>query len=93
MLIAALSANAGERIEAFGLNWTVPVAADWKVGKEDGAEVLRMLVERPQRQPRRPIQFALAETPPFHQVTVEADVKRLGGSLIVVYAYRDRRWL
>ena len=82
--------QAADTIEVFGHKWSVPIAADWAVEKQEGVEVLRMLVARPQTQPRRPSQFALAsDTPDFEQVTVEAEVKRLAGSLIFVYAYKD----
>ncbi|MGH9632283.1 MAG: hypothetical protein ACRD7E_28600 [Bryobacteraceae bacterium] len=87
--LAAPLAFAAETIEAFGLKWSVPIAADWKVEKDGGEEVLRMMVARPQEKPRRPSQFALAETPDYQRVTVEADVKRLGKSLIIVFAYGD----
>ena len=83
------AASAADSVEAFGIKWSVPIASDWKMEKEGETPVLRMLVARPQREPRRPTQFALADTPAFHRVTVEADVKRLAGSLIIVYAYRD----
>ena len=83
-------------IEAFGYRWQVPNFPDWKVERVDGEEVLKLLVARPSTQPRRPIQFALAETPPFVRVTVEAEVKkepfearRRRTSLIIVYAYQD----
>jgi hypothetical protein len=89
LLSLAAGAFAADSIEAFGYTWTVPFAADWKIEKEEGQPVLRMLVARPQREPRRPTQFALAQTPDFQRVTVETEVKRLGGSLIFVYAYRD----
>ena len=39
--------------------------------------------------PRRPFQFAIADTEPFSKVTVEADVKPLKRSVIIVYAYQD----
>lgn len=75
-----------DTIEAFGYKWTVPVASDWKTGKD----VLQLLVKRPQEQPRRPKQFAVAETAPFTKVRVECDVRRTNGkSLILVYAYKD----
>lgn len=92
LLTAALTTAvliAAESIEVFGHKWSVPFAADWKVERDGTAPVLRMLVERPQREPRRPIQFALADTPDWKKVRIEADVKRLGSSLILVYAYRD----
>ena len=80
-LLAPLSA---ETIDAFGLKWDVPISKDWSF--ENG--VLRMLVARPSEKPRRPTQFALAQTKPFSKVTIEADVMRDKSSLILVYASR-----
>ena len=90
LVSAALLLQADDTFEAFGHKWSVPIGADWKVEKEDGKDVVHMLVARPQTQPRRPHQFALAaDTPDFQKVTIEAEAKRLGGSLILVYAYKD----
>jgi hypothetical protein len=89
LLPLAAAAFASDNIEVFGHTWTVPISSDWQIEKESSGPVLRMLVARPQTQPRRPSQFALAQTPDFERVSVEAEVKRLGGSLIIVYAYRD----
>jgi hypothetical protein len=89
ILLFAITASAADTIEAFGQKWTVRVGSDWKVEQEDGKPVLRMLVPQTLQQPRRPILLALADTPPWQQVSLECDVKRLGGSLILVYAYRD----
>src|SRR5260370_40892088 len=62
----------------------------------DGLPTLRLLVPRPSTQPRRPTQFALADTPDYLTVTVEAEVKKepkalrnRKNSLIFIYAYRD----
>lgn len=91
-LLAVLAPMAlpADNIEAFGHKWTVPVGAEWKIEKESGGEVLKLLAARPQETPRRPIQFALAETPAYQRVTIEADVKRVDGkSLIIVYAFHD----
>lgn len=90
---ACLLAAAGpaETIEAFGYKWSVPKASDWAVEGSGKEQTLRMLVATPQQpspQPRRPLQYALAETPPLADVTLEAEVKRDGGSLILVYAWR-----
>lgn len=80
-----------ESIDFGGHKWTVPYAKDWSI--ESGE--LRLLVSRPGLQPRRPTQFALAETAPFSRVSVEAELishPRLpttSPSLIIVYAYRD----
>jgi len=100
LLIACLAAagicHAADTIEAFGLRWQVPIAADWKVEKIDGAPVLQLLVPRPSTAPRRPTQFALAETPDFIKVTVEAEMKKEPAalrdrhtSLMIAYAWRD----
>jgi hypothetical protein len=90
VFLFALSAAAADTIDAFGHKWTVPAANDWKVEQEGGKPVLRLHVVAPRNpQPRRPVQFALAETAPWQKVTLECDVRRDGGSLILVYAYRD----
>jgi hypothetical protein len=76
-----------ETIRAYGLSWQVISAADWKI---DG-ETLSLATARPQQaNPRRPIQFALAETEPIDRFTIEVDVRRSApkGSLIIVYAWR-----
>lgn len=94
LLLVAFPAQlfAGESIEAFGLKWTVPVAADWKL--EEG--VLNLIVPRPSEKPRRPLQYALAQTPDYVKVTLEAEVRKEPAgqrnrrtSLILVYAWRD----
>ena len=90
VLLFALSAVAADTIDVFGHKWAVPAAADWKVEQEGGKQVLRLSGVGPRDpKPRRPVQFALAETEPFQKATIECDVKRDGGSLILVYAYRD----
>jgi hypothetical protein len=89
LAVVLCSPGFADGIEAFGYKWTVPVSGDWKVAQYGGGDILTMLVERPQEKPRRPKQFALAETRPFTKVTIEADVKRVGKSLILVYAWQD----
>lgn len=74
----------------FGYHWTVPNGSDWKTDQEQGAPVLHLITPRgPLPGPRRPIQFAIAETPAFRAVTLTADVQPLGRSLLIVFAYRD----
>lgn len=74
----------------FGQHWTVPEASDWKIADENGTQVLRLTTPRgPLPGPRRPIQFALADTPDLQKVTVEGDMRPLGHSLMIVFAYRD----
>ena len=90
LLAAATVLGAADTLEVFGRKWDVPVAADWKVEEDAGAQALRLAQNRgPLPGPRRPIQFALAETAPFRQVTVEADVMPLAKSLMIVFAYQD----
>jgi hypothetical protein len=88
--IAAAFACAADTLKVFDHQWTVPVAADWKVDQAEGVPLLRLVQNRgPLPGPRRPIQFALADTPDFNRVTVEAEVKPLGRSLLIVFAYKD----
>jgi hypothetical protein len=99
LLILALGGGAlaaQDTIQAFGLKWAVPIAADWKVDSAGGVETLRLLVPRPATQPRRPTQFAVAQTPDFIRVTLEAEVKKeplaernRRTSLMIAYAWRD----
>ena len=81
--------TAGLRV--FGYDWSVPDPADWQVADERGKPVLVLKTgkEPPATGPRRPGQFALARTAPFTRVKIEADVKPLAKSLMIVFAYRD----
>ncbi len=96
LLALAIPLAAQSAIEAFGLQWLVPVAADWKLEPLDGVPTLQLLVARPSTQPRRPTQYALAQTAAYQQLTLELDVKQeplqarnRRTSLILVYAWRD----
>jgi len=90
MVAGPAMAGAADTVKIFGHEWSVPVAADWTVDQEDGAAVLRLTEHRgPLPGPRRPIQFALADVEYSGRVMVEGDVKPLGGSLLIVFAYRD----
>ncbi len=96
LTLCAAGAWSADTIEVFGLRWKVPIAADWKVTTQDGVPMLELLVPRPSTQPRRPTQFALADTPDYLRVTLEAEVKKepeaarqRRTSLIIVYAWRD----
>ena len=62
-----------------------------------GVETLRLLVPRPATEPRRPTQFAVAQTPDYIRVTVEAEMKKEPAaarnrrtSLMIAYAWRDK---
>jgi hypothetical protein len=84
--VAAVVA-AADTINVFDYRWSVGRASDWSV--EGG--ILRLVVpgEPPPGLPRRPQRIALAETPAFRRVTVEAEVRRAKRSLIIVYAWQD----
>jgi hypothetical protein len=87
LMLAASVLSAADTVDAFHHRWTVQKASDWSVV----AGELRLLVsaEPPPGVPRRPQKFAIAQTEPFRRVTVEAEIKRNGRSLIVVYAWQD----
>jgi hypothetical protein len=90
IFLLAIGALAVDKLDVFGHQWSVPNAGDWSVMKENGSPILHMLVGRePLPGARRPFNFALAETPAFREVTIEADAKPLKRSLIFVYAYQD----
>jgi hypothetical protein len=85
LLLAAVSA-----LSLFGYHWTVPDGSDWEIDQEQNVSVLHIIRPRgPLAGPRRPIQFAIAQTPEFRTVTVTADARPLGRSLLIVFAYRD----
>ncbi len=90
LLLTVSVLAAADTLAVFGYTWTVPNPADWKIDQEGGATVLHLVTPRgPLPGPRRPIQFALADAPDFKMTSVEADVRPLKRSLIIVYAYRD----
>jgi len=90
LLLAIGSLGAVGTLSVFDRQWTVPVETDWQVDREDGAEVLHLVNARDALPgPRRPIQFALTEIPDYDKLIVEADVKPLGKSLMIVFAYHD----
>ena len=89
-LIAAGLLSAAGTLTIFGHRWSVPAVSDWKIEQENGTQILRLATPRgPLPGPRRPIEFALAETPDLQKATVEGDMRPLGRSLMIVFAYRD----
>jgi hypothetical protein len=91
LLLAASLLWASDTVQIFNHKWSVPTGSDWEVQTDSGAPILHMKIGREPLAsgPRRPFQFALADTPAFSKVTVEADVRPLKRSVIIVYAYRD----
>lgn len=85
LLFAAVTA-----LTLFGYHWIVPDASDWKIDEDQNVPVLHLVTAKgPLPGPRRPVQFAIAQTPEFRAVTLTADVRPLGRSLLIVFAYRD----
>src|SRR6185437_5510830 len=74
LVVGAWSLLASGSLAIFGHRWTVPDAAAWKMTTEGGAPVL---------------QLARADMPAFRKVAVEMDVRPLGKSIMIVFAYRD----
>jgi hypothetical protein len=90
IFVFASVVTAFDTVRVFGYSWTVPHASDWSVESINGAAVLRLLHARgPLPGPRRPIQFALADTPELKNATLDFDARPLQKSLIIVFAYRD----
>lgn len=83
--LSSLVAFAGDSIAAFGAKWTVPHEGEWTF--RDG--VLSLLVARPSESPRWPVQYALLEGKPLDSFTLECEVRRESGSLILVYNWQD----
>jgi len=89
-LLLTSGLSAADTFEVFHYHWSVPKAADWKVVQQDGSQILRLVTGRePPPGPRRPMQFALADTREFRQVRVELGLRPLKRSLLIVFAYRD----
>lgn len=88
-ILTAFASGASE-IEGLGYKWDVPDAKEWRVSSRDGASVMEVLAKRPPVEPpRRPVQFALAQTVDFRRVEIDVEVKRNEKSLIIVYAWKD----
>jgi hypothetical protein len=92
-LASASSLRAADTLEAFGMKWSVPLLHDWRLTREDNVEVLELLTPRRlEEKPRRPYQFALAQTEPLAKFTFECEVRRearKSKSLLFVYAWED----
>lgn len=76
-----------DKVEAFGYRWGVVAAPEWSFA----GGVLRLLKDRqpiPGR-PRKPQNYALAETEPYKKVTIELDMQPGGKSLVIIYAWQD----
>ncbi len=90
ILLAACSVcllMGAESLNVFGQKWIVQNPSDWVVG--DNLLQLKVSAEPPAGQPRRPTRIALLDSKPYTKVTIDAEIKRNGRSLIFVYAWQD----
>jgi hypothetical protein len=88
-LVASTLLAAGT-LSVFGHRWDVVNPSDWKIESQNGSPVLELITPRgPLPAPRRPIQFALAQTKDFSRVKIQLDMRPRALSLIIVFAYRD----
>lgn len=82
--------SGGGTLSVFGYQWHVYNPADWRVTTDSGTPMLELNTGRePLPGPRRPFQFAIAQTGDFTKVTVEADMRPRKRSMIIVFDYRD----
>lgn len=91
LILACTLARAADQIQAFGHQWLVPNATEWRLDTEKGEPVLHLLVghDPPSTGPRRPFQFAIADAPEYQNVTVEGDLRPGVRSMMIVFAYHD----
>jgi hypothetical protein len=69
--------------------WLLPHPEDWEVRTEGTLHYLHMKRSREPGVPRRPLQFALLQSPRVGSFELETRVRREGRSLIVVFNYVD----
>ena len=78
---------AADSLSVFGEKWDVQSPSDWVVA--NNLLQLKVSAEPVVGQPRRPTRIALLESKPYTKITLEADVKRNGKSVIIVWAWQD----
>jgi hypothetical protein len=69
--------------------WQMPFPEDWELQQEGGLSYLHMKRSREPGTPRRPIQFALLKEVDAGSFTLDVMVRRVQGSMIVVFGYVD----
>jgi hypothetical protein len=70
-------------------NLSMPYPSDWEVLTENGLHYLHMKRSRPPGVPRRPLQFARLKNVRVGSFSLDANVRRQGGSMIIVFNYVD----
>jgi hypothetical protein len=69
--------------------WLMPYPQDWEILSANGLYCLHMKRARPPGVPRRPLQFARLKNVWVGSFELQARVRRLGSSMIVVFNYED----
>ncbi len=69
--------------------WELPFSEDWEILTEGNLHYLHMKRSRPPGVPRRPLQFARLKGVKAGSFTLNANVRREGGSMIIVFNYVD----
>jgi len=70
-------------------HWQFPYPQDWVIGTEGPLHFLHMLRNREPLEPRRPVQFALLKGASVGSFTFQAQVRRQGHSVLMVFNYVD----
>lgn len=69
--------------------WKMPFPEDWEILRQGNLHYLHMKRNREPLVPRRPMQFARLKGVKVGSFTLDVNVRRAGGSMIVVFNYVD----
>jgi hypothetical protein len=69
--------------------WDMPFPEDWEIQQQGDLHYLHMKRNREPLVPRRPMQFARLKDVKVGSFTLNVDVRRSGGSMIIVFDYVD----
>jgi hypothetical protein len=69
--------------------WDMPFPEDWEILQQGGLHYLHMKRNREPLVPRRPMQFVRLKGIEVGSFTLDVNVRRAGGSMIVVFNYVD----
>ncbi|HZC43413.1 MAG TPA: hypothetical protein VE195_04515, partial [Acidobacteriaceae bacterium] len=70
-------------------DWDMPFPEDWEILQQGNLHYLHMKRNREPLVPRRPMQFARLKGVKVGSFTLNVNVRRAGGSMIVVFNYVD----
>jgi hypothetical protein len=69
--------------------WQMPFPQDWEILQEGKLHYLHMKRSRTPGVPRRPLQFALLKGLKVGNFTLNTNMRRIGGSMVIVFNYVD----